>query len=92
MTFWPAYKAMRSIAAGKNVAEKTPTKAPSADWGFSEPKPPTGGEAYTDLLGAVRPFTILLFYFYNYYKYTLLLSTKLFREYLNHLLSYLLSI
>jgi hypothetical protein len=27
MTFWPAYKAMRSIAAGQNVAEKNPTKA-----------------------------------------------------------------
>jgi hypothetical protein len=27
MTFWPAHKAMRSIAAGQNVAEKNPTKA-----------------------------------------------------------------
>jgi hypothetical protein len=27
MTFWPAYKAIRSIAAGQNVAEKNPTKA-----------------------------------------------------------------
>jgi hypothetical protein len=35
MTFWPAHKAMRSIAAGQNVAEKNPTKARSADWGFS---------------------------------------------------------
>jgi hypothetical protein len=35
MTFWPAHKAMRSIAAGQNVAEKNPTKAHSADWGFS---------------------------------------------------------
>jgi hypothetical protein len=26
MTFWPAYKAMRSIAAGQNVAEKNSTK------------------------------------------------------------------
>jgi hypothetical protein len=26
-TFWPAYKAMRSIAAGQNVAEKNRTKA-----------------------------------------------------------------
>jgi hypothetical protein len=58
MTFWPAHKAMRSIAAGKNVAEKNPTKARSADWGFLEPKPPTGGEAYTDLLCAVCAFHI----------------------------------
>jgi hypothetical protein len=34
MTFWPAYKAMRSIAAGQNVVEKNHTKARSADWGF----------------------------------------------------------
>jgi hypothetical protein len=27
MTFWPAYKAMRSIATGQNVAEKNRTKA-----------------------------------------------------------------
>jgi hypothetical protein len=26
MTFWPAHKAMRSIAAGQNVPEKNPTK------------------------------------------------------------------
>jgi hypothetical protein len=26
-TFWPAYEAMRSIAAGQNVAEKNRTKA-----------------------------------------------------------------
>jgi hypothetical protein len=27
MTFWPAHKAMRSIAAGRNVAEKNRIKA-----------------------------------------------------------------
>jgi hypothetical protein len=31
---------------------KTPQRA-QPDWGFSEPEPPTGGEAYTDLLGEV---------------------------------------
>jgi hypothetical protein len=31
------------------------------DWGFSEPEPPTGGEAYTDLLCEVG--TVFIFYF-----------------------------
>jgi hypothetical protein len=39
MTFWPAHKAMRSIAAGQNVARKT-AQRPQADCGFSEPEPP----------------------------------------------------
>jgi hypothetical protein len=35
MMLQAAHKAMRSIAAACNVAEKNPTKAQSADWGFS---------------------------------------------------------
>jgi hypothetical protein len=42
MTFWPTHKAMRSIAAGQNVAEKNPTKG-AARLGFSKSEPPTGG-------------------------------------------------
>jgi hypothetical protein len=37
MTFWPAYKAMRSIAAGQNVAEKNRTKGVSPTAVFRSP-------------------------------------------------------
>jgi hypothetical protein len=52
MTFWPAHKAMRSIAAGQNVAEKNPTKG-VARLGFFGAQAAKGGEAYTDLLDDV---------------------------------------
>jgi hypothetical protein len=35
MTFWPAHKATLKVAADQNAAEKNPTKARNADWGFS---------------------------------------------------------
>jgi hypothetical protein len=34
--------------------EEKPHKGRKADWGFSEAEPPTGGEAYTVLLCAVK--------------------------------------
>jgi hypothetical protein len=37
MTFWPAYKAMRSIAAGQNVAEKNRAKGVSPTAVFRSP-------------------------------------------------------
>jgi hypothetical protein len=38
MTFWPAYIAMRSIAAGQNVAEKNRTKAARPTAVFRSPR------------------------------------------------------
>jgi hypothetical protein len=65
MTFWPAYKVMRSITAGQNVAEKKPTKALAPTGVFRSPSRLTGGEAYTDLLNAVFLLTPMLFLYFN---------------------------
>ena len=55
--FQPAYKALRSNAAGWNVGEGgVGVKRPSRP----NPEPPTGGEAHTDLLGA--GFLFFIFY------------------------------
>jgi hypothetical protein len=62
MTFWPAHKAMRSIAAGQNVAEKNRTKA-KGRLRFFVARAANGGEAYTDLLGEVRPVLHFLIFF-----------------------------
>jgi hypothetical protein len=56
MTFWPAYKAMRSIAAGQNVAEKNPTKG-AARLGFFVAQNAVRHFAYTDLLCDVKSAT-----------------------------------
>jgi hypothetical protein len=61
MTFWPAHKAMRSIAAGQNVVEKNRTKAVGR-LRFFVARAAEGGEAYTDLLCAVPPYTIISFF------------------------------
>jgi hypothetical protein len=45
-------KQTEGLQGGQNVAEENPIKGvqglqPTPDWGFLEPEPPTGGEAYT---------------------------------------------
>jgi hypothetical protein len=52
MTFWPAHKATRRVAAGQNVAEKNRTKA-AGRLRFFVARAAIGGEAYTVLLCAV---------------------------------------
>ncbi|MHB9294648.1 hypothetical protein PilKf_00372 [Pillotina sp. SPG140] len=70
MTFWPAHKAMRSIAAGQNVAEKNPTKG-AARLGFFGARAAEGGEAYTDLLCDVPAFQLIYEIFIEYQIYIL---------------------
>jgi hypothetical protein len=70
MTFWPAYKATRKGCGGPNCGGEKPHNGRKADCVFSEPEPPTGGEAYTVLLCAVgRPiYSIIYFQFFYYFE------------------------
>jgi hypothetical protein len=62
MTFWPAHKAMRSIAAGQNVAEKNPTKV-VARLGFFVAR---GRYCARSIYRPVMRSFFALYYFFNY--------------------------
>jgi len=49
----------------QNVVEQNTAEALSADWGFTEPEPPTGGDAHTVLLcdGCVLDITFFRAYY-----------------------------
>jgi hypothetical protein len=47
------------LRAQKNVAEKNRTKGASPTAVFRSPSRPAGGEAHTDLLYAVCPYSII---------------------------------
>jgi hypothetical protein len=69
MTFWPVYKAMRSIAAGQNVAEKNPTKG-VARLGFFGARTASAVRIYRPVMrscGVHYYFIISLFFMFIYY-------------------------
>jgi hypothetical protein len=59
MTFWPAHKAMRSIAAGQNVAEKKTTKG-AARLGFFVARTASAVRIYR-LVMRSKPLYIIIF-------------------------------
>jgi hypothetical protein len=65
MTFWPAYKAMRSITAGQNVAEKNPTKG-AARLGFFGARTASAVRIYSPVMCRLSVHLYSLFYINNY--------------------------
>jgi hypothetical protein len=54
MTLGAGYRALRSNDPCPQCAGAEPHKGRQPDCGYAETEPPTGGEAYTGLLGEVR--------------------------------------
>jgi hypothetical protein len=84
MTFWPAHKAMRSIAAGQNVGGVwRGNGAQRNDLAGRNPGAPEGRGTHTDLLGDVGPDPFLLLFLSHvkiFYSFILLLCFDLFKK------------